>query len=192
MKSKAIIALLLACHFSFAQTLEKLKTDTQKIYSANYNMDFETVVAFSYPRMIADYGKDKFLEKLDTDYQNDEYRMRLQLESLPFQYGAVQKIEGKSFCIVSYRNPKRFFFENKLNPETAAQKAAMLKEYNQTQDVTFEPKRNSFNVRRMSKFIAVADETTGNDWKFFNWDDPVQRQSFETIFGESLKKQLGL
>ena len=192
MKIKAVIVFFLVYCFSSSQTLEKLKTETQKIYSANYNMDFETVSMLSYPKMISDYGKDKFLEKLDADYQNSDYRMRLQLENLPFQFGAIRHIAGKLFCIVSYKNPKRFFFENKLNTETAVQKATMLKEYNLTTDVTFEPKRNSFNVRRISKLIAIADETTGNDWKFFNWDDPVQRQSFESIFGGVVKKQLGL
>lgn len=192
MKYKAIAILLLVSSITFSQTLEKLKAETQKIYSANYNMDFDAVVSLSYPKMISDYGKEKFLEKLDSDYQNDEYRMREQLESLPFQFGAIQKIGDKSFCVVTYRNPKRFFFENKLNAETAIQKAEMLKEYNQTQDVTFERKRNSYNVRRMSKFIAVADETTGKEWRFFNGDDSVQRQAFETIFGSELKKQFGL
>jgi hypothetical protein len=142
--------------------------------------------------MVETMGKEKFLAKLDKDYQNEEFRMRLQLLMPLFQYDMVQKIAGKSYCIVSYKNPTRYFFEAKLNENTAPQKVALLKENNNTQEVTFEPQRNSINVKRTSKFIAVADETTGNDWKFFNWDDLTQRQLFETIFGSDLKKQLGL
>jgi hypothetical protein len=36
------------------------------------------------------------------------------------------------------------------------------------------------------------DETTINEWKFFNLDDANQLASFQIIFGESIKKELGL
>ena len=193
MKTKTLLfLLLLSTSFSFSQTLKELKEVTKKIYDANYNMDFDAITQLSYPKMVETIGKDKFLEKLDTDYQNQEFRMRLELLAPLFQYDMVQKIGGKSYSIVTYKNPTRYFFEAKLNETTSAQKVASLKENNTTQDVTFEPKRNSINVKRTSKFIAIADETTGNQWKFINWDDLKQRELFETIFGSELKKQLGL
>ena len=36
------------------------------------------------------------------------------------------------------------------------------------------------------------DESTNNQWKFFNLDDTNQLAAFQTIFGESIKKELGL
>ena len=118
--------------------------------------------------------------------------MREQLETLTFQYGTVKKIEGKSFCVITFRNPMRYFFETKLTTETAADKANWLKQINKSKEVTFEPKRNSFNVKRTTTYFAVIDETTINEWKFFNLDDANQLASFQTIFGESIKKELGL
>jgi len=186
-----LIMLLVSC-FIFSQSIAKLKTETQKIYDAYYTMDFETVTQLSYPKMVTQFGKEKWVEKLDFDYQNDETRMRLQLVSPVFTFGTVQQIEGIATSIVSYKNPIRYFFEKKLNATSADQKAKMLQEINLTKDVTFEPKRNSFNVRRHSKLIAIIDESTSGEWRFFNWDDPKQRELFETIFGVALKKQLGL
>ena len=193
MKSKAyIIILLLVSCFSPAQALEKLKVDTKKIYDANYTMDFETIANLSYPKIIEQLGKEKFVAKLDSDYQNDEYRMRLQLVTPVFQYGEIKKIEGKFYCVIQYKNPVRYFYETKLDSNSSLIQANILREKDQTKDVTFEPKRNSFNVRRVSKLIAIADQTTGNDWKFFNIDDVAQRQLFETLLEDSVKKQLGL
>ena len=40
----------------------------------------------------------------------------------------------------------------------------------------------------MSTYIAVFDETTNNQWKFFILDDPNQKEIFDTIFNESVKK----
>ena len=111
---------------------------------------------------------------------------------MPFQYGVVKKIEGKSFCVVTFQNPMRYFFETKLTTETAAEIATWLKQINKTKEVTFEPKRNSFNVKKTTTYLAVIDETTIKEWKFFNLDDANQLASYQTIFGESIKKELGL
>lgn len=193
MKSKIyMLLLLLVSFFSFAQTTEQLKVAAKKIHEANYNMDFDTIVKFSYPKIVAELGKEKFLEKLDADYQNEEYRMRIQLVNSIFEYGEIKKIGGITFCVISYKNPVRYFYENKLDSNTSLIKANNLREKDRTKDVTFEPKRNSFNVRRISKFVAIADATTNNEWKFFNMDDVMQRQLFDTLFEGNVKNQLGL
>ncbi len=193
MKIKILsVLLLLTAFYSFSQTLETLKSNTKKFYEANYLMDFEAIVSLSHPEMVKAIGKDLMLEKLEKYYENDEYRLREQLETLPFEFGAIKKINGKSFCVITFRNPMRYFFETKLTTETAAEKAIWLKQINKTKDVTFEPKRNSFNVRRISTYVAVVDETTNNEWLFFNLDDANQLASFQIIFDESIKKELGL
>ena len=192
MKNKLSLLLLFFSVVTFSQSTESLKIDTKKYYEANYLMDFETIVSLSHPLMVQTIGKDLLLEKLDKYYENEEYRLREQLETLPFQYGMVKKIEGKSFCVITFRNPMRYFFETKLTTEAAADKANWLKQINKSKEVTFEPKRNSFSVKRTTTYLAVMDETTINEWKFFNLDDANQLASFQTIFGESIKKELGL
>ena len=192
MKNKLSFLLLFFSIVTFSQSTESLKIATKKYYEANYLMDFETIVSLSHPLMVKTIGKDLLLEKLDKYYENEEYRLREQLETLPFQYGMVKKIEGKSFCVITFRNPMRYFFETKLTTETAADKANWLKQINKSKEVTFEPKRNSFNVKRTTTYLAVMDETTIKEWKFFNLDDANQLASFQTIFSESIKKELGL
>ena len=192
MKKLFSILFLFFSSITFSQPTESLKTAAKNFYEVNYLMDFETIVALSYLEMVRTIGKDLMLENLEKYYENDEYRLREQLETLTFQYGTIKKIAGKSFYVITFRNPLRYFFETKLTAETAAEKAIWLKQINKTKEVTFEPKRNSFNVRRMSTYVAVMDETTNNQWKFFNLDDANQLASFQTIFGESIKKELGL
>jgi hypothetical protein len=192
MKTKLIFLFLLCCLNGISQTVEQLKLETKKIYDANYTMDFDVIAQLTYPKIIESIGnKDSFLEKLDLDYQNEEYRMRLELVTPVFQYSELKKIDGKTFCVITYRNPIRYFFENKLNSDSSAKKVAWLKENNNTSEVIFEPKRNSINVKRVSKLIAIADETTSNEWKFFNFDDAEQRAIFKTFFNETIKKELG-
>ncbi len=192
MKNQISLFFLFLSISTFSQSSESLKLAAKNLYEANYLMDFETIASFLHPEMVKTIGKDLILEKIEKYYENEEYRLREQLETLPFQYGVIKKIEGKSFCVITFRNPMRYFFETKLTSETAAEKATWLKQINKSKDVTFEPKRNSFNVRRTTTYVAVADETTNKEWKFFNLDDANQLASFQSIFSESIKKELGL
>ena len=189
---KLFLAILFLSISAFSQTSESLKVATKNYYEANYLMDFEAIVLSSYPKMVENMGKDAMLEKIEQYYENEEYRVREQLETLPFQYGPIKTIEGKSFCVIRFRNPIRYFFETKLNPQTAIVKATWLRQINKTQEVTFEPKRNTFNVRRETTYLGIMDETTKNEWKFFNLDDTNQLAAFESFFGEDVKKALGL
>lgn len=189
---KKIVFFLFLSISAFSQSAENLKTATKKFYQANFLMDFEGVVSLSYPKLVETIGSDKMHENIEKYYENDEYRLRLQLETVPFQYGEIKKFEGKLFCVIICRNPMRYFFETKLTAETALEKTDWLKDINKTKEVTFEPNRNSFNVKKTTTFVAVADESTKNEWEFFNFDDAIQLASFQTIFGESIKKELGL
>lgn len=193
MKSKLItVILVFSSVTTFSQSVESLKVATKKLYEANYLMDFQAIVSLSYPKMVETVGAALLLEKIEKHYENEEYRLREQLEILPFQYGIIKKVAEKTFCVITFRNPMRYFFENKLTPEISTQKKAWLQEINATKDVTFEPIRNSFNVRKTSTYVAIADETTSNEWRFFNLDDSNQLTSFKSLIDENIRKELGL
>ena len=96
MKTKLTLFFLFLSLTSFSQSTESLKLATKKIYQANFLMDFDGVVSFSYPKMVETTGADKMLENIEKYYENDEYRLRFQLETVPFQYGQIKKLEGKS------------------------------------------------------------------------------------------------
>jgi hypothetical protein len=177
---------------SFSQSIETLKTSAQKLYDANYLMDFEGIAKLSYPGMVENIGKAVFLEKTELHYENEEYRLRYQLQNVPLLFEPIKQFNGKSFCVIAIRIPKRYFFENKLTAEQAAEKKTWLQEVNNSKDVTFEPNRNSFNVKKISTYVAVFDDTTNGEWKFFNFDNSEQLAVFNSLFDEKAKTVLGL
>jgi hypothetical protein len=155
-------------------------------------MDFDAIVSMTYPKVVQTIIREVMTDKLDSDYQNEEFRKRLQLERPDFQYSAPKKIEGRTYCVITFKNPIRYFFEDKLDASAGAKRAIALKSNTKAYEVTFEPKRNSFNVRKVSKFVAVADETTQNQWKFIDPDDSSQMAIFETLISTDAKTELGL
>jgi|APLak6261690433_1056193.scaffolds.fasta_scaffold06719_2 hypothetical protein len=177
---------------AYSQSVTTLKSAMQQLYEANYLMDFETIAQLSYPNMVEKIGKEAFLEQTEQFYENDTYRQRYQLQTVPFQFGPITKIGNQWFCVVTVRIPKRYFFEAKLSEEKALEKKTWLQEMNQTKDVTFEPNRNSFNVKMIATFIAVYNENTNGNWRFFNFDFTEQKTTFEQLFDETVIKQLKL
>ena len=187
-----LLILILSGFCATSQSLEKLKLETKKIHDANYTMDFDGIARLTYPKVYESKGISAFTEKLDSDYTNNEFRKRLEIVDPFFVYSELKVINGKKFCVITYKNPVRYFFESKMDGAIAQQKASSLKSSVMAYEVVVEPKRNSINVKRNSKFIAISDENTHGEWRFFNFDDVSQRELFEALFDINVKKALGL
>lgn len=193
MKKALALLLLTALPQLQAQTLENLKIQTKQLYDANYHMDFEPLAELTYPAVVTQLGgKIKFLEQVDQDYQNSNYRRRLQLVAPTFNYGAISNVGDAKVCVIDYRNPTRFFFEKKLDPTSGLKTANDLKASEQATETIYEPKRNTINVKKISKIIAISDESTKGFWRFINLDDPDQIKAAQAVLNENLKKELGL
>lgn len=177
----------------WAQSPSEILPKASRLYDSNYHMDFESIAELTYPRVVEQLGgREKFVEKLDADYQNGKFRKRLQLTAPIFQLGASQTIDGKTFCVITYRNPTRYFYEAKLDAATMQKEVELWKQVAGTKEVFGEPQRNAINVKRVSKFVAILDESTGGQWKFFNLDDLDQLAVFDSLFTAETKKQIGL
>ena len=191
LKRSCLLLLFLFTLGMYAQESSILKT-ALRLHEANYNMDFDSVASFTHPEVIARLGgKKAFTEKLDTDSQNGGYRKRLQLTAPVFQAGPVKTIGARKFCVITFRNPTRYFYEQPLD---TGQMKKLLNDWKQiaaTNEVYAEPNRNSINVKRVSKLVGVADDQTGGQWKFFNFDDERQVEVFNSVFAAE-KVQLGL
>ena len=189
---KMFLLLLFISSLCSCQTNESLKSTAKKLFEANYLMDFEAIASYSYPKMIENMGKDNFLKAIEEEYSNDEFRLRYQLQDVPFKFGEIKDINGKSFCVITCQNPVRYTYERKLSEIEIIAQTIVLEDANNTKKVTFEPARNSFNIRRNSTFLAIKEESTNGEWKFFNLDQSIQWKALRAIFDESVIKNLGL
>lgn len=189
---KQLFLLLFIYLNSFSQSKEALQIATKKLYEANFVLDFEGIKELTYPKVYEGIGEAAFVEQLETDFQNSDYRIRLQLEKVPFIFSEIKTMEGKTFCVVRFRNPKRYSFESKLSASSTEEKKIWLQQKEKTQNVIFEPNRNSFNVRSDSRYVAIFDLETFGEWKFFNLDDAYQLAAFTSLFDETIQNTLGI
>ncbi|GGD25530.1 hypothetical protein [Flavobacterium orientale] len=188
---KSIIAFLLITTFSIAQSVDDLKRDSKSMYDASYNMDFEKVLDFTYPKIFEVVSKEVLLKSMDEAFQNDVLRIRLVFPDPKFSFSEIKKIENKTFCVITYNSAMRIIFEEPLSTEQITQMTNTFTENMKNKKVTFEKSRNGFYLEGEEIMIAVTDELTNNVWKFINYDRS-QSRIFEMIFNESIKKELGL
>jgi hypothetical protein len=188
---KLIITFLLISTLSFAQSVEALKSESKKMYDASYNMDFEKVLDYTYPKIFDIVSKDVLLQGMDQAFQNDVLRIRLVFPEPKFSYSELKKIEDRTFCVIRYNSAMRIIFEEPLSAEQITEMTNSFNENMKNKKVTFEKSRNGFYVEGEEIMIAVADELTNSEWKFINYDSN-QSRIFQMIFNESIKKELGL
>ncbi|MEW5676150.1 hypothetical protein ABGT15_07540 [Flavobacterium enshiense] len=191
MKLKFTLAVLLFVSFLQAQSLSELQQDTKKVYDANYTMDFNTILDYTYPKVYDIVDKKTMYETLDKTFQNEEFGIRFVYPNPKFTFSDIRKIDNQSFCVVSYHGAIRMKFEEKLDDQTSKRMLDAFQISMRGKKVSFEKDRNSFLIEGNNIMIAVTDTLTQNKWKFLNYD-PNQIDFLNKIVSETIRKQLGL
>lgn len=191
MKKLFLILAFLATSIGFSQTLQSLKADTQKMYEASYNMNYDEVTSFTYPKVFELIPKEKMLEILEQTFNNESMRVRLVTVDPKFVYSEIQKIENKNVAIVNYNNAMRIIFEQKMTEDEGTKMLENFKNSGNYTVTKFEKERNAVYLEGPATMIAVADETTKNEWKFLNYEKG-QSQMANEVLGESLISKLKL
>jgi hypothetical protein len=191
MKKTYLLLAFLATTIGFSQTLETLKADTKKMYEASYIMNYDEVTNFTYPKVFDLIPKEKMLEMLEQTFNNETMRIRLVTVDPKFVYSDIQKIENKNVAVVNYNNAMRIIFEQKMTDEEGTKMVENFKSAGNYLVANFEKERNALYLEGPATMIAVADETTKNEWKFLNYEKG-QSQMATTVLGESLVTKLKL
>lgn len=190
MKNIVYLAILL-CSFSYAQNKQELEKNTQKMYDASYNMNFEDVLDLTYPKLFDIIPRDKMLEMLNKTFENETYTIRLVFVSPKFSFSEIKKIEDKTLDVITYTNAMRIKFEQKLTQEKADEIVKAYKETGAYTVINFEKDRNSFYIEGKSTLVGIADESTKQTWKFVNYDKR-RAEMMNKIISENILKELGL
>lgn len=191
MKKIIVLIVLFTCFLGFSQNNETLKTDVKKMYDASYNMAFDEVMQYTYPKIFEIAPREQVAAAIENAFDNEEMKIRFVHVNPTFTYSEIKKIDNKSVCLVKYKSAMRMTFERKLE---AAEVEAFTKAFNESGEYeksTFEQDRNSFFLEGDAAMIAVADESTKGKWTFVNYSKS-QAQLAEMLLGANVLKELGL
>ncbi len=187
-----IIGFLIITNSTKAQTLATLKSEVDTFQKAHYNMFFEGITSQSYPKMVEEMGGEaKFSAIVDSEFQNDQVGKRWQIENPQYIFGQMISDAGNKYVLITFRNPVRYFYENKLASAEIENYVTKLKIKTGAKDVYYEEKRNTINVKQNTRFLAISDTATAGKWKFINLDEPAQIDFANKTFSKDLRTKIG-
>lgn len=171
-----------------AQDMASLKAEALKSYKASVNMNFDAIFETTYPKVFDIVSQDQMKAMFGQMMENEQFSIKLVEVEPGFSFGEIKKIEGKSFCMVTYNNVMNMKFKEPMeNPESMID---IFKSSMEADKVTYDKVTNSFRIELRSTLIAVADDLTKNKWKFLNKDK--ENRMFSMLFDEKIVKALGL
>ena len=159
------IALLFATVFQ-AQSLSELQQEAKKVYDASYNMDFNSILDYTYPKVYDIVDKKTMYETLDKTFQNEEFGVRFVYPDPKFNFSEIKTIANQTFCLVSYHGAIRMKFEEKLDDQTSKRMLDAFQISMRDKKVSFEKDRNSFLIEGNSIMIAISDALTQKNGSF--------------------------
>ncbi len=189
-----IVALLLFISFSksFGQSstdMGMLKAATEKMYTASYNLDLNTVMDLTYPKVFDIVDRETLLTAMKEMFQNETMTISFNYPKADFAYSDITTIDNKKFSIIRYKSSMKMTLNQDFGPEGVQAMTDGLKSSGKFKTVNYDAKTNSLLVEGDAIMIGVSDASTKNLWTFVNYDDD---QLFKLIFDESLKQKLGL
>lgn len=174
----------------YSQTLEQLKMETKTFYDAHYNMDFDGIAILYHPGYFEKITKEEITAKLDEQFQNDQTGIRFVFPTMNFSFGTIQEIEGKKYCVISFKNTYRVNFIDKLSEAEIQKNIASFQSNSKVKSVKYEAKRNSFFIEENVIWVAVFHSSTLDKWKFIEQNSKFR--SFDEVLAPQIQKQLGL
>lgn len=171
-----------------AQDMTSLKEEALKSYKASVNMNFESIFETTYPKVFDIVSQDQMKAMFGQMMESEQFSIKLVEVEPNFSFGEIKKIEGKSFCMVTYNNVMTMKFKQPM--DDAESMIDIFKSSMEADKVTYDKLTNTFRIEMRSTLIAVADDLTKNQWKFLNKDK--ENKMFSMIFNEKIVKALGL
>lgn len=188
---KKILTLLLFITVSngFCQTMESLKTQTQKMYRSSIDMKFNEIMDMTYPKVFEIVDRETLSTMMESMFDNEQMHISLIDMKPAFTYTDIKEIDGKKFSVIKYRNGMKMALKGDITDEMVSSMEQGLKSAPQFDKVDYDKATKTFTLEGNATMIGVADSTTKSEWTFVNYDN---EQLFNMIFDEKIKTALGL
>lgn len=175
---KSITILFLLCGLvSAAQTPQQLQSDVKKLYVAFDEIDIDKLSVM----LLSMDEPAKVYDKLDSYFLNDEQKFRYVYTNVKYNFGPIQTVDSKSYCVINFRNVVRITY---FKPIDVASIQSMLKVKFNTESVIYEKARNSFIIVYNAKMIASQ---TGGIWQFAFADNTLPNDISGDVIRRILK-----
>ncbi|MHA3788041.1 hypothetical protein ACX0HA_07510 [Flavobacterium hauense] len=170
MKTRLLtIALLLAVSLSgFAQDKASLTEATKRMIALSQSGDFDAQLATIYPGYFNVVPKDDYMKEYYSTMRGKDYAAHIRKIDPSIDYGALEKANNGTFCVINYDRVITISLENKLTPQEISPKKEYFKKLFKTDGVYYITETNTFDIKKRVQVVAIADEASNMQWTFLD------------------------
>jgi hypothetical protein len=190
MKKYIITLIVLACSLTaFAQDKTALQAGLARFYKNTTDGKYEALLEDTYPKIFEVIPKDKMLQTLQDMLKGNGYVLDVLDAPANFEPGEIKHIGNGYYCVVKHDLLTKMTFTEPVSEAESKTIIQNLKGSTKTQDVTFNPKSNSFTMKTRVDIIAISNGLTGGTWKFMN---RAGAKLMEKVLDADVRKALGV
>lgn len=187
---KILLALALLTAFgAAAQDKKALEADATRFYKNTTDGKYDALLADTYPKVFEFIPKDKMLESLQGMLKGDGYVMDVMDTPANFDFSEIKHIGTGYYCIVKHDLLLKMTFTEPIGEAEANAMIQNFKKAMKTNEVSFNPKYNTFTMKQRADIIAIANPATGGKWKFLNRSG---EKLMAKVLDEEVRKALGV
>ncbi|MGK4569112.1 hypothetical protein [Flavobacterium sp. 3HN19-14] len=193
MKTKFTMLLLFIAVLSVkSQTMESLKSETDKMFQATFAMDYDKIFSFTYPKLFETMPAEQLKTVMKQTFDNEYMKITLEKIDPKFQFDPIQEMEGKKISVIRYKTAMTMFM--KQNFSTDAERDVVVNALSGNElfsGVKLNKEKTGIYAEMDAVMIGIFDSTTGGQWKFINYT-PAQREMYRNILSDTILNKLGL
>lgn len=176
---------------SFSQSLDELKSNSQKIYEATTTLNYDQILDYTYPKVFTIFPRNKMREVLESTFKGtEEMRVKLIDVAPNFTYGEIKTIEKQKICQVNHNLSMELTLNESLEDDESEMMIEIFKEAMETEDITFDKEKTTFRINKVATMIAISDEFTKNQWRFLNKDK--ENKLMKILLNKKVLQEIGL
>lgn len=188
-KSITLFLVLTSYFFGFAQDLNSLKNEAEKMYATAITLDLDKILDQTYPKVFEIASREQMKDVLNDAFNNEAMTIKMVKTDPKFTFGEIKKIGNQTFCVFEHENRMTMTFKEDMG-DSAEMMLEMMKESMEASEATYDDKTFTFTLQKRAKVLAVSDELTNKTWKYVNIEK--DGSLIQMLFDEKIIKQLGL
>lgn len=190
MKKYIITLFVLACSLTaFAQDKAALQAGLDRVYKNTTTGQYEALLADTYPKIFEVIPKEQMLKSLQSMINGPGYVLDVLEVPANFEIGEIKKVGSGYYCIVKHDLLMKMTFTQPVSDAESKTMIENLKTSMKTQEVTFNPRSNSFTMKTRADIIGISNGVTGGKWKFLN---RTGSKLMEKVLDADVRKALGV
>ncbi|MFP9100670.1 hypothetical protein ACLI09_16595 [Flavobacterium sp. RHBU_24] len=190
MKTCIITFFLVCCSLAgVAQDKPALQAGLDRVYKNTTSGNYEALLNDTYPKIFEVIPKEQMLKSLQGMLNGPGYILDVLDAPANFDLGEIKHIGKGYYCIVKHDLLMKMTFTQPISEAESKTMIQNLKTSMKSEDVTFNPRSNSFTMKTRADIIAISNEFTGGKWKFLN---RTGSKIMEKVLAEDVRKALDL